>query len=355
MPTPRIADCTDDAVALVRRWLAASAGTKPDPGAARLAGVLRDERGLDFTRGFVDRVIRPEDPRVAARNLEELSQDVPEFLAWHLRGAVTLGGGFATMAPWAVVPTARRILRRMTGHLVIDATPAKLGPALAKIRGEGILLDVAPLGGAVLGTAASDRRLQGTMDLLARDDVDHVSITARSVVPQMSAWAFDQTVERVVDRLVPLYRLAAAPLAEGRPAKSVTLDTEEYRDLDVTLAVFTTLLDRDEFRGLEAGIAVQAYLPDAAGALDRLTTWAQARRARGGAPITIRLVKGANLASEHVDAILHEWPLATWGSKRETDSAYLRLLDTALTPERTEAVRVGVGGGHLLVRPPPSA
>jgi RHH-type transcriptional regulator, proline utilization regulon repressor / proline dehydrogenase / delta 1-pyrroline-5-carboxylate dehydrogenase len=124
MPTPSIADCTDDAVALVRRWLAASAGTKPDPGAARLAGVLRDEQGLDFTRGFVDRVIRPEDPRVAARNLEKLSQDVPEFLAWYLRGAVTLGGGFATMAPWAVIPTARRILRRMTGHLVIDATAA---------------------------------------------------------------------------------------------------------------------------------------------------------------------------------------------------------------------------------------
>ncbi|WJY00933.1 bifunctional proline dehydrogenase/L-glutamate gamma-semialdehyde dehydrogenase [Curtobacterium sp. 458] len=347
MPTPSIADCTDDAVALVRRWLAASAGTKPDPGAARLAGVLRDEQGLDFTRGFVDRVIRPEDPRVAARNLEKLSQDVPEFLAWYLRGAVTLGGGFATMAPWAVIPTARRILRRMTGHLVIDATAAKLGPALAKVGGAGTRLNVNLLGEAVLGTAESDRRLQGTTDLLARDDVDYVSIKVSSVVPQMSAWAFDQTVERVVDRLVPLYRLAAAPLAEGRPAKFINLDMEEYRDLDVTLAVFTTLLDRDEFVGLEAGIVLQAYLPDAAGALDRLTTWAQARRARGGAPVKVRLVKGANLAMEHVDAILHEWPLATWGSKRETDTAYLRMLDTALTPERTDAVRVGVAGHNL--------
>ncbi len=347
MPSPSIADCTDDAVALVRRWLAASAGTKPDPGAARLAEVLRDEQGLDFTRGFVDRVVRPEDPRVAARNLERISQDVPEFLAWYLRGAVTFGGGVAAMAPWAVVPTARRILRRMTGHLVIDAAPAKLGSALAKVRGDGVRLDVNPLGEAVLGTAGSDRRLQRAMDLLARDDVDQVSIALRAVVPQPSAWAFDQTVEHAVDRLLPLYRLAAAPLADGRPAKSVTLDAGEHRDLDATLAVFTTLLDRDEFRGLEAGIVLQAYLPDAAGALDRLTSWAQARRARGGAPVTVRLVKGADLAAERVDAILHGWPLATWGSKRETDTAYLRMLDAALVPERTDAVRIGVAGHNL--------
>jgi len=347
MPSARLQDCTDEALALVRRWTAASAGAKQDPGVARLTAALRDEHGLDFTRGFVDKVIRPEDPRVAARNLEKVSQDVPDFLAWYLRGAVTLGGGFATMAPWAVVPTARRILRRMAGHLVIDATPAKLGPALAKVGGPGTRLNVNLLGEAVLGSAESDRRLQGTMDLLARDDVDHVSVKVSSVVPQTSPWAFDQTVERVVDRLVPLYRLAAAPLASGRPAKFVNLDMEEYRDLDVTLAVFRALLDRDEFLGLEAGVVLQAYLPDAAGALDSLTAWAQERRARGGAPVTVRLVKGANLAMERVDAILHEWPLATWGSKQETDTAYLRLLDTALTPERIDAVRIGVAGHNL--------
>ncbi|MBT2502338.1 bifunctional proline dehydrogenase/L-glutamate gamma-semialdehyde dehydrogenase [Curtobacterium sp. ISL-83] len=347
MPSARLQDCTDDAVALVRRWLAASAGAKPDQGAVRLAEALRDERGLDFTRGFVDKVIRPADPRVAARNLEKVSEDVPDFLAWYLRGAVTLGGGFATMAPWAVIPTARKILRRMTGHLVIDATPGKLGPALAKVGGPGVRLNVNLLGEAVLGSAQSDRRLQGTMDLLARDDVQHVSIKVSAVVPQTSLWAFDQTVERVVDRLVPLYRLALAPTLSGRPPKFINLDVEDHRDLDVTLAVFRALLDRDEFLGLPAGIVLQAYLPDAAGALDALTDWARARRARGGAPVTVRLVKGANLPMERVDAIVRGWPLATWGSKRETDSAYLRLLDAALTPERTDAVRIGVAGHNL--------
>ena len=78
MPRARLQDCSDDAAALVRRWLEASADVKPDPGAARLAEVLRDEQGLDFTLGFIDRVVRPEDPRVAARHLEQLSQGVPD-------------------------------------------------------------------------------------------------------------------------------------------------------------------------------------------------------------------------------------------------------------------------------------
>ena len=58
------------------------------------------------------------------------------------------------------------------------------------------------------------------------------------------------------------------------------------------------LLDEEEFLGLEAGIVLQAYLPDALPAMERLIAWAQQRRARGGAGIKIRLVKGANLAME---------------------------------------------------------
>ena len=46
--------------------------------------------------------------------------------------------------------------------------------------------------------------------------------------------------------------------------------------------MFTTLLDQPQLRGLEAGIVLQAYLPDALGALQELTAWATARRSAGG-------------------------------------------------------------------------
>ena len=341
--TPSPAELADETVATVRRWLAESADVKADSSAARLAGVLKDPRGLEFTIGFVDKVVRPEDLRIAGRNLERLTHLVPAFLPWYLRIAIVLGGGFAVIFPWPIVPIARAVLRRMVGHLVIDASPKKLDKSLVNLRQSGVRLNLNLLGEAVLGDDEANSRLEGTRELLARDDVDYVSIKVSSVAAQLSMWAFDDMVERVVERLTPLYELAAA----SATPKFINLDMEEYRDLDLTVAVFQKLLEQPRLRNLEAGIVLQAYLPDALSALQGLTTWATTRRREGGAGIKVRVVKGANLAMEHVDATMHDWPLATWGSKQETDTNYKRVLDWAFTPERTDAVRIGVAGHNL--------
>ncbi len=336
-------DLASETIATVHRWLIESADVAPDASAERLAGVLKDPRGLDFTIGFVDRVVRPEDLHVAARNFEKLSRRIPQFLPWYLRAAIVVGGGFAPLLPWVVIPLARWVLRRMVGHLVIDATPKKLDATLAKLRERGIRLNLNLLGEAVLGEQEADRRLAGTRTLLERPDVDYVSIKVSSVASQLSMWAFDETVERVVKRLSPLYELAAA----SATTKFINLDMEEYKDLDLTVAVFERLLERPELHHLEAGIVLQAYLPDALAAMQGLTRWAIVRRTAGGAGIKVRIVKGANLAMEEVDATVHGWPLATWNSKRETDTNYKRVLDWSFTPEHTDAVRIGVAGHNL--------
>ncbi len=335
----------DEVETLVRSWLAQGEGAKPDPSAERLAGVLKDPRGLDFTLGFVDKVMRPEDLRVAARNLEQLSHAVPAFLPWVLRTAVRLGGGLAIVFPRIVIPIARRVLRRMVAHLVVDASPRALDRSLRHLRSDGTRLNINLLGEAVLGEKEADRRLGGTTELLQRDDVDYVSIKVSSVASQLSMWGFDETVARVVERLTPLYELAAA--AKPGERKFINLDMEEYRDLQLTIAVFTRILDNPKLQHLEAGIVLQAYLPDATAALQALTGWAQKRRDHGGAGIKVRVVKGANLAMEHVDAAVHDWPVATWATKQLTDTNYKRMLVRALTPEATEAVRIGVAGHNL--------
>ena len=96
-PSLQPSELADDTITTVRRWLEESGRIAPDKSAERLAGVLRDPRGLDFTLGFVDRVVRPEDLRVAARNFEVLSHAVPRFLPWYLRIAIIIGG--ATWKP----------------------------------------------------------------------------------------------------------------------------------------------------------------------------------------------------------------------------------------------------------------
>ncbi|WP_082471447.1 bifunctional proline dehydrogenase/L-glutamate gamma-semialdehyde dehydrogenase [Arthrobacter sp. Leaf234] len=333
----------EESVALVRRWLTEASKVPVDASAQQLAGVLKDPNGLAFTVGFVDGVIRPEDLSVAARNLGAIAPMVPGFLPWYMRAAVKIGAGVAPVLPQVVIPIARRVLREMVGHLIIDASEAKLGRSIAKIRREGVRLNVNLLGEAVLGDREAERRLEGTVRLLERPDVDYVSIKVSSTVAPHPAWAFEEALEHVAEKLTPLYTLAA----RSGSRKFINLDMEEYKDLDLTIAVFTKILDRPEFLDLEAGIVLQAYLPDSLAAMIRLQEWSAARRARGGAGIKVRVVKGANLPMETVEASLHDWPLATWGSKQQSDTHYKRVLNYALQPGRVENVRIGVAGHNL--------
>jgi RHH-type proline utilization regulon transcriptional repressor/proline dehydrogenase/delta 1-pyrroline-5-carboxylate dehydrogenase len=334
----------DEAVALAQRWIAESAEAEVDPAAERLAGVLKDPNGLPFTIGFVDGVMRPESLSAAASHLHRVAPLVPGFLPWYLRGAVRVGGAVAPVLPSPVVPIARRVLREMVGHLVVDARPDKLGPAIATLRESGARLNLNLLGEAVLGEQEALRRLEGIHELIRRPDVDYVSVKVSAIASHISMWAFDEVVDKVVERLRPLYLTAADPRSSTNGPTFINLDMEEYRDLDLTVAVFTRLLEDPRLRQLETGIVLQAYLPDALPALERLTAWALERVDAGGARIKVRLVKGANLAMERVDAVMHGWDLATYDAKVDSDANYLRCLRFALEPSRTRAVRIGVAG-----------
>lgn len=340
-PTAPGARLVDAAVELAHRWVHEAASVEVDPAAERLAGVLHDPNGLPFTLGFVDGVMRPESLAAAASNLHRVAPLAPEFLPWYLRGLVRVGGGVAPVLPVPTVPVARRVLREMVGHLIVDARPEKLGPVLEKIRESGARLNLNLLGEAVLGEAEAKRRLDGIHELIRRPDVDYVSVKVSAIMSRISMWAFDEVVDEVVTRLTPLYVTAAE---EGT---FINLDMEEYKDLDLTIAVFTRILEDPRLKRLEAGIVLQTYLPDALPALRELTAWARDRVDHGGAPIKVRLVKGANLAMEKVDAVMHGWPQAPYGSKLDTDANYLRCLDTALQPRNAAAVRIGVAGHNL--------
>jgi len=339
-------DLVDEAAALARTWLAASESAgdaRARRTAERLGALVADPAGLELAVRFVDDVARPRDVHVAARalgRLGELAGSAGSFLGPVDRTLLRVGAGVATVLPRVVVPAARVRLRQLVGHLVADAGRG-LGPHLARTRAEGYALNVNLLGEAVLGEAEADARLERTLALVRRPDVDYVSVKVSSVASQLVTWDLDGSCERVVERLLPLYRAARGH------GVFLNLDMEEYKDLALTTAVFREILAHDDLRGLEAGIVLQAYLPDALGALDGLTRFATERVAAGGAPIKVRLVKGANLAMEAVEAELHGWEQAPYPTKPDVDANYVRLLDHALRAPRTDAVRIGVASHNL--------
>ncbi|NMO88723.1 bifunctional proline dehydrogenase/L-glutamate gamma-semialdehyde dehydrogenase [Actinomycetospora sp. TBRC 11914] len=344
-PTAEIDEpMVERAVGRAARWSEASVSGGHDTATRRLASLVHDPDGVEFALRFVDRVARPDDDRVAARELARLAgrgATLPGFANLVDRTMLRAGAVLAPQAPRLVVPLARRRLRALVGHLVVDASGRTLRRHLAAARAQGRRLNLNLLGEAVLGEAEADRRLERTLALIRRPDVDYVSVKASAVASQLVPWDLEGSRDRLVERLTPLVEAARD---EG---VFVNLDMEEYKDLDLTLALFTTLLSRPGLEGYSAGIVLQAYLPDSVAALEQVAAFARRRVAAGGAPVKVRLVKGANLAMERVDAALHDWPQAPYATKAEVDANYVRLLDHALRPELADALRVGVASHHL--------
>jgi RHH-type proline utilization regulon transcriptional repressor/proline dehydrogenase/delta 1-pyrroline-5-carboxylate dehydrogenase len=253
--------------------------------------------------------------------------------------------------PRLVVPLIVAKLRHETQHVIVPAEEEAFRAYLQQRREDGMRLNINQLGEAILGEAEAQRRLQAYLNLLSRPDIEYISVKISSIFSQINLVAFEATVADIKARLRTLYRQAmqyeyARPDGRRLP-KFVNLDMEEYRDLRLTVAAFTQVLDEPEFLTHRAGIVLQAYLPDAATVQRELTAWALRRVERGGAPIKVRLVKGANLAMERVEAARHGWEQAPYHTKAEVDANYKRMVAYGMQPEHIQAVHLGIASHNL--------
>jgi RHH-type proline utilization regulon transcriptional repressor/proline dehydrogenase/delta 1-pyrroline-5-carboxylate dehydrogenase len=311
----------------------------------RIAAMVADEASRAFLLELTDQVLRIRTTRRAAARLADLVRAYPSpaIAGPADRAALRFARVLAPLAPAPIVALATARLRRELDGLVLPAEPAPLRRHLRRRRAQGMRLNVNLLGEAVLGERQARARAQQVTDLLSRPEVDCISVKLSALYSQLDVVAYEQSLEEVRARLRPILEAAA----RCNPPKLVNLDMEEYRDLHVTVDAFTSLLGDEGLFGLVAGIALQAYLPDATGVLEQLCAFGRERCARGGAPIRVRLVKGANLAMERVEAELRGWEQAPYPSKAEVDANYKRMLDLALRPENAGAVRIGVASHNL--------
>ena len=291
---------------------------------------------------LTDQVMRAASPTAAVALFRRASARA------HVRGfgvVNTLGmrvlGVASFAAPSLVLRVVHARVRAQARGLILASEDAALARHVARRTSEGASLNVNVLGEAVLGEGEARERLAAIVEMMRRPYVNYVSVKLSSVVSQLSSFDVAGSQRRVSERLRELYRVAKG---EG---VFLNLDMEEYRDLSLTLDAFFAVLDEAEFAGLSAGIVLQAYLPEAHEALETLIAWSLRRRAAGGAPVKVRLVKGANLAMERAEAELQGWTAAPYGSKAEVDASYLALVDRALRREHADALRVGVASHNL--------
>ena len=279
------------------------------------------------------------------------AQGIPRFFSPLDRTLLKGFQSFGAYLPGVTMPMVKGKMQQETANVILPAEAELLREHLEARRAEGVRMNVNHLGEALLGERDARHRLEKYLAVLQRPEIEVISVKISTIYSQISPLARRFTVEQLCDRIELLFRAAMRGKflqADGTEvSKFVYLDMEEYRDMHLTAEAFMQTLDRPDLQQARAGIALQAYVPDSYPVMQSLLAWGRERVAKGSAPITIRLVKGANMESERVEASLEGWPQAPYQSKAETDANYKRMLHEAFLPENQEAVCLGIASHNL--------
>jgi RHH-type proline utilization regulon transcriptional repressor/proline dehydrogenase/delta 1-pyrroline-5-carboxylate dehydrogenase len=302
---------------------------------------------------LTDQAFRSRRPHRAADQLIHILdvQGVPRFFSALDRTLLLGFQSFGSYLPGVAMPFVKERMQHETANVILPAERELLAEHLRARWDEGVRMNVNVLGEALLGEADAERRLQGYLSQLQQPEIEVISVKISTIYSQISPLAREHTVDVLSDRLELLFRAAAKARFTRRDGAVVTkfvyLDMEEYRDKELTSEVFMRTLDRPGLQQARAGIALQAYIPDSFATQQRINAWARKRVAAGAAPVTIRLVKGANMEAERVEASLRGWPQAPYKTKLETDANYLRMLHEGLLTENITAVNLGIASHNL--------
>ncbi|MCB1107656.1 MAG: bifunctional proline dehydrogenase/L-glutamate gamma-semialdehyde dehydrogenase [Chlamydiia bacterium] len=315
--------------------------------------MMSDPVGKVFLTAMTDQCFRSKnsdriaDQMIYLLNLYGIPKFFSPFKRLQLYFFKILGDKFANL----LVPIAIYTLRKETASVIIPGEKGPLSRHIKKRKEEGIRLNLNHLGEAILGEEEALRRLDIYLEDLKHPHIDYVSIKISTIYSQLNLLSYDKTIEELSNRLRQLYRAAMEnpiTLPDGRKSsKFVNLDMEEYRDLHLTKDLFMKVLSEPEFSSLSAGIVLQAYLPDSHEIQKELTEWAMERVKKGGAPIKVRIVKGANMAMEQHEASLKGWPQAPYTAKVRTDANYKRMVLYACQSTHAHAVHIGIASHNI--------
>ena len=277
---------------------------------------------------------------------------VPDFFTPFEQFQLRLFSLFGYIAYPIAIPIFKSKLRSETSKIIIAEERPTLTKHLKSRKEDRIGQNVNLLGEVVLGDQEANNRFHHYLTALEQEDINYISIKLSGIYAQIRPLSYDTVKSDLCELVASIFRKAMKHTfidANGvEQSKFVNLDMEEYKETELTLDVFISVLSREEFKNLYAGIVIQAYLPDALLYYRRLAEFAKARFTDGGSPIKIRLVKGANLQMETIISDSKGWRNPVLPTKISVDANYLRILDDALLPENAQAIHIGVASHNLV-------
>ncbi|NCN27954.1 bifunctional proline dehydrogenase/L-glutamate gamma-semialdehyde dehydrogenase [bacterium] len=255
-----------------------------------------------------------------------------ELSAWikTALGAATLGGVASKIASSSI----KKNVESMAKTFICGENSQTAEPTLKKLweTGSAFTLDI--LGEVVVSEKEAQEHYEKYLELIENlpshveswganpqlEEAAHgkiprvnVSVKCSSLYSQISNLSFESSVEGVKARLRPLMQAARDR------GVHLHFDMEQNDIREIVLRSFEDLCKEDGLKNYaHFGIVIQAYLKDSLADLERIKALAQLR----GAPITIRLVKGAYWEYEYILAQQRNWEVPVFLGKSATDAHY---------------------------------
>lgn len=180
---------------------------------------------------------------------------------------------------------------------------------------------------------------------LDNSHITHISIKPSAFFTQMWEGSFIHSRDELARSLKELFAYASKQAQAQNLPKIITLDMEEHRFLQLSVSAFMEALSG--YSELEAGIALQAYIPESFSYLMQLCAYAKARVDSGGKPVHIRLVKGANMQAEKFYAAKHNGRLPMFSQKLCTDANYKKMLHYLIDNAHYRHTKLGVASHNV--------
>ena len=237
------------------------------------------------------------------------------------------------------MPLMKYYIRKHVSHVVLPAHPKTLRKHLKQRYQNGFKVNLNRVGEMVLSEADAEQFMTIYKADILNPDIHCLSVKCSSLCSKLHFLAEDRAEVILKKRLAELLRLSETHHT------LLTLDMEEFKDLDLAMTVFKDLMDM--YPNLQAGIVIQAYLKQSEAIYLNLLKWAKVRRENKGKAIRIRLVKGANLSMESILASQKQWENPVFSSKLEVDANFKKLLSVALKHEHTLCIHVGVASHNV--------
>jgi RHH-type proline utilization regulon transcriptional repressor/proline dehydrogenase/delta 1-pyrroline-5-carboxylate dehydrogenase len=315
--------------------------------------MLKNPLNKIFLIELLDQGFRSKDPDRVADQLEyifdkykntDFFSEFEQILIWLFRDVGIYVSSIS-------VPLFIKYLRNDISSIVIQGEDPVLAKHMKSRKIEGTRVNINVIGEVVHSEEEANRRVNKYINLLKNPDVDYLSLKISNMFSQIIPHAHEYNVTKVAEQLEKVYTAAKENIYLDRDKKEhykfVNLDMEEYRDIHITIDSFKKILSQDKFKDLHAGIVIQTYLPDAMNYIKDLAMWAKNRVEKGGAPIKIRIVKGANQEMELTEASLRGWPNVTYAHKAESDANFKIAMEFLLDPDVAPYVHTGIASHNL--------